>query len=520
MNTIRLHAFLIFVTGILVFTIGLSSSDIVGFESRFYLFALNMWRHGLTWFPTTYGHPYPDYPGTSTWLIYAFAKLFGTMNKCVAVLPSAIAAAVTLMMTYLIGALHFKRLGWAAVLFLLFTVTFFAEARTISLDQFTTAITISCFYLTYSAKITEKNQKMLWVYLLFILGFAFRGPIGLVIPAGVICIFYLIEKDVKRFVTTGIIAFILLVVCSAILLFLAFHVGGKTFLFDVLQMEVVGRMKDVKSLPFYFYFQESLGAYAVSYPLALFVLIGLFYQKATLKEKKLIMLLAGWAIVVMLGLSIPADKKVRYILSASPSFALIASFLFYDAVQHKFTDTLRNLFIWFCFYLPLLCIFILFFIHRRYPDLLFSYQELIIYFGVLQVLMLLSLHFQHIIFSLGVVTFVSSYILVFEPLNLKINSSKQFIEEVENIRLSQHAKLVFYKQDPDALPIKYVVDMPEEEQPLFIQDQRYLSSLTGPIFIVTVKEHANEILQLKNMHLLKQGKLGHDPVQVFNRVEH
>src|SRR3989344_2953414 len=108
----NIEAFFIFCLGLLVFTIGLSNQEIIRFEARFYLFAVEMWRHGLTWFPTTYQQPYPDYPVTGTLFIYLFSKLFGNLNKLTAVLPSAIASAMVLATTYLIGALHSRRWGF------------------------------------------------------------------------------------------------------------------------------------------------------------------------------------------------------------------------------------------------------------------------------------------------------------------------------------------------------------------------------------------------------------------------
>ena len=190
----NVEALLIFCLGLMVFTIGLSHQEVVRFESRFYLFAMEMWRHGPSWFPTTYQEPYPDYPATGTLLIYLFSKLFGSMNKLTAVLPSAIASAVVLTTTYLIGALHSRRWGFFAVCFLMFTVAFMTESRTISLDNYTTAITTLCFYLAYSASLSKKSPSIVLMAILLIVGFAFRGPIGLVTPAGVLCVFYLLEN--------------------------------------------------------------------------------------------------------------------------------------------------------------------------------------------------------------------------------------------------------------------------------------------------------------------------------------
>ena len=65
----------IFAVSLFIFTWNVSTQEVIGFESRFYLFALEMWRHGLSWFPTTYHKPYPDYPVTSTILPTITARL-------------------------------------------------------------------------------------------------------------------------------------------------------------------------------------------------------------------------------------------------------------------------------------------------------------------------------------------------------------------------------------------------------------------------------------------------------------
>ena len=149
----------LFCVSLFLFTWGVSSQEVIGFESRFYMFALEMWRHGISWFPTTYGDLYPDYLGTSTWLICISAMFVGGMNKLAAVLPTAIAAAITVVLTYMIGALRFKRFGYYAVLFLLMTVMFVKSGRTISLDVYSALITTACFYIVYSADILDKQER-------------------------------------------------------------------------------------------------------------------------------------------------------------------------------------------------------------------------------------------------------------------------------------------------------------------------------------------------------------------------
>lgn len=512
---IRVQALLIFMGSLIIFTLGLSTHEIIGFESRFYLFALEMWCHGPSWFPTTYQQPYPDYPATSTLLIYLFSKCVGYLDKFTAVFPSALASAVTLMMTYLIGALHSKRWGLIAVLFLLFTITFFVEARTISLDQYIAAITTICFYLIYSGELLHRPKRFLWIFPLFVLGFIFRGPIGLVIPTGVVCVFYLIEKNAKRFWLTGLIGLMLLLCCSAALLAIAYHVGGVKFLNEVLQMEVLGRIQDAKSLPFYFYFQESFGAYAVTYPVAILVLLSFFNHLKSTTKTHLLLQLFGWALIVLVGLSFPADKKVRYVLAISPALALISGYLFYGAREQVYLTILRSMFVWFCFYFPGLCIIALLVIHYRFPLAPIPFVNALIFLIAAQFTMLWIWRRQITVFVLAVLVFVSSIIWVVEPLNLFLNKTHQWVQQIESLRSLRQAQLVFYREGMDGWVIKYLINMPEEERPIFIKNSEDLAKMQTPLFIISRKEKAD--FSRDNTASVAQGYIGRDEVVVFSK---
>jgi 4-amino-4-deoxy-L-arabinose transferase-like glycosyltransferase len=96
---------LIFAGALLLFMVGLNP-EFIGFQSRFGLFAQEMFRFGPSYFPTTYQNPYPDYPGTSTFLIYLVSKLVGQVTPFTAILPTAVTSALILVLTYRIGAIR------------------------------------------------------------------------------------------------------------------------------------------------------------------------------------------------------------------------------------------------------------------------------------------------------------------------------------------------------------------------------------------------------------------------------
>ncbi len=511
---------IIFCGSLIFFTLGLHAQEVIGFDSRFYLFAQEMWRHGVTWFPTTYQQPYPDYTAGSTILIYWASVLFGGLNKFTAVLPTAIAASLTLTFTYLIGALHARSWGLAAVCFLLMTLGFLQSARAISLDMQLTMITTLIFYLLYSTK----NVRL--IYALLLLGFMERGLIGLVMPTGVICIYYLLAGNIKQCFRSGFIALVLLILCTAILLGLAYQAGGNSFVQDVLRMQVLGRLND-HFLPYYFYFTNSLFTYAFSFPLACLVLIGLLYEKflkkSTIPHANFILQLTGWMLVILLGMSIPGMKKSRYILPMLPALALMSAYLFMEMKQRYF-HVLRLCVSSFLFILPLILasaiIFVKYNAASRHLILPLPFSQLIIFLLCLQTIYVIAIFkYRHVLTLLitSALTYVLIYLSLVEPITLYADRSRDFVRQVENQRVAQHAQLIFYKENPDNLPIKYIISMKQpEHQPIFVQA---LSQIKQAAFIVTSENYFVDLpATIKNQyHVLAQGKLGHVAVVVFQK---
>lgn len=493
----------IFMGSLILFSWGLNSQEIIGFDSRFYLFVQEMWRYGASWFPMTYHSPYPDYPASSTFVIYVFALLAGGVNKLIAVLPTAILAAITLTCTYLIGGLHAKRWGLCAVFFILLTGAFVKNARSISLDIYPTAITALCFYLIYSADKLNKCQRKNWIYPLLFLGFVFRGPIGLVIPAGVISIYYLSNKNYKQFFYQGLIAFLILCMCTITLLMLAYHVGGSQFMQKVLQMEILGRM-DNAYLPRYFYFTNSLSNYALTYPVALLVMLGAVFYK---KEKPLFLLI-GWMMVILLGMSIPDDKKIRYILPMVPAISLLAAYLYIAPKSQVYFNVLRSI---------ITCIFFIFPSIVITAMIFFGIQNYFI-FVILQLLNIIIIFFKSnrevILLGLAAFTFMIFNASVLEVVQIKKDKARDFVQHIEDLRMQQKAHLVFYHEQPDGLPIKYLINMKSADQPRFVATQDELIKILEPAFFVT-SESYYKMLSDNSFHIIGSDTLGHVPVIVF-----
>jgi hypothetical protein len=520
----------LFFISLIFFTYGLSAQEITSFDSRFYLFAKEMLSHGVSWFPTTYGQPYPDYPATSTVLIYLLSKV-GGLNKLIAVLPSAIAAAFTVVVTYLIGALRDKTWGLYAVCWLFLTFTFFKEARSISLDMYPTLAAALCFYLAYSADFLNKPARTFWIYPLLIFSFLFRGPIGLVIPTGVVCAYYLLDKQFKKMVITGIIASVLLLVCTLLLLQAAYATGGTAFVQDVLRMQVMGRINN-HYLPIYFYFTDSLASYALSYPCALVVAMGMgsvvLRSSDRSSDLPFLLKLLAWALIVLIGMSIPGDKKVRYVLAMSPAIALLAAYPLVERFQAHFIflqSVILGVFLFLPSLFALAVEFIYYHVAPHLPDVSLPYLPLVSILLILQAIGLYATYYyanqtanrQTTILAIASVSFVIAYIQLVEPLEIYFDRAREFVTAVESLRQKAHAQLVFYKEKPDSTPIKYLVNKQSTDTPIFIDTPESLSSYPKPAFFVTSESYFMSLPKpiMKKMHIVARDRIGHVVVIVF-----
>lgn len=424
MTSIRWQALGIFLIGLVVFTIGSPDRSLIGFGTQFYLLALEMWQQEPLGCLLVYQWSYFDYPPASTLLIYAFSKMVGSLNTITAVFPTAAASSVTLMMTYLIGVLHSKRWGITSVLFLLFTVIFFVESRNVSVDQYTTAITIISFYLVYSAKKLDRPERVKWIFVFFALGFVLRGLSGFLIPAGVVSIYYLLEKDYKKLLQIIISFVVLLLVCITLMYLFAYKLASLEFANKIVRGDLLGYLQNIHIPQFDILLLNSFTSYVITFPLAILVIIGFYTDRVELPHVDLIWKLVGWVLFVLFAFSMATPLEMRLLLPMAPALALICGYLFEVVHERSFLYVLRNIFVWFCFYFPALSLVAVFFIHFYLPEMTLSFNMIVAILVFLQVATLIMRRRQKFVFALAVIAFIATYTLVAEPVYTELNSVK------------------------------------------------------------------------------------------------
>jgi 4-amino-4-deoxy-L-arabinose transferase-like glycosyltransferase len=528
---LRLAPWVIGVGGLLLFTLGLDDRDFIHLEARFALFAQEMLRQGVSVFPTTYGEPYPDYPATDTILIDLGSRAVGKVTTLTAVLPTAAAAALTLVFTYLIGARYSPRWGLYAVLFEVCTYQYLATARSVSLDPFVALVVTACFYAAYASERMLETGRVTLLATGLIFGFVMRGPIGLILPAAVVAACDLLDRRWRRFLAISLIALVLLAVGSAGLLAAAREQGGEAFARQVLHQEAIGRLTEsTRHPPIYFYPVNALSAFALSFPVA--VVLSVFAWGAWVKpvtaEWRLIRRLAAWTLVIMAGLSIPTKQEIRYLIPIVPAVSLMAAAVLAVPPPTAMLWRLRTWLIGLFRLLPWLGLGLLI-IGMGIPRIraLLPVDASPVMAALILVMLAAAAlwstrrlrgEFTHELSAvvIGVAAFVTTVLLIVEPVAIDLNRVRPFVEDVRSHRASG-APIVFYKIKPDSSDIKFMAALDEPVRPLFVQTAAEVAALSPDVVVIATRDDFDALPpEVKALtRLLAEGRIARSHCAAF-----
>jgi hypothetical protein len=426
---------IIFLGSLIFFVFFQYTPAIIGYITRFPVFAENMLQHGISYFPLINGGAYPDYPIGNTFLIYLVSLPFGKVSIFSMGLPYSVAAALTLVLIYKLGALHDKKWGFYGVLFALFTWQFTDAVHGFALDVYPTFLTVFCFYLVYAVK-----KWLCLLPLALLAGLLIRGPIGLIVPAAVVFSFYLINKNWHALFVFSMLAGILLIAGMALLLYGAYLQGGVEFVHKVLSAQFIGRIYKANSFKGYFYFTNGLLDYRFTVLFALAVIIKKRREIClpSSQRAKFLLHLTVWFLLIVVALSFVHAKKSRYILSIVPAISLIAAYIFIDPSLYKIREFLLR----FCYSLPVI--------------------------GLIIVLaMIIYNHFAAVPLQGYFLAATLSFIILFIAGILINNYFKQHAQYQLMIFLSAMLTLVVFNFCL-YYPIRFYLGLPEESDPVFL----------------------------------------------------
>ncbi|QNR00136.1 hypothetical protein BGI51_22230 [Pseudomonas oryzihabitans] len=532
------ESLLMFVAATVLFTLGIWNQAPQGFDGRWAVFLNEMFRHGPSFFATTYGQPYPDYPGTATWLSWLAARVIGTPNQFANVLPTALASAGVLAITYRILADRSRAWALLTVLLVVLTPQWLEKARAVCLDQMIALVALVCFYLFYRADRDNSPSLRLLVLPLFVLGFAIRGPLGLIEPCAIVSVYWLVTAwcdphrrpaALRGLIGYGVAGLVLLAACWWTLMQLARLEGGDTFAAEVWQMQVTGRL-DESGKPFWYYLQLGLYRYLPVMPLALLTLFAWrreFLFSPDTADRRQLLWLAGCGLVILLGLSVPHFKRAYYVVPMVPFLAAIAAFALIQAQARlrRMEVTYRTL----VGLLPALAIVALFVCrhlwqkHGYWPDI--SLPGLIILFAGLQLVGFVKWRSQFgtkRLLTLSALAFTALWVMlvaVIEPAQDLEYETRGFVTQVEGLREQQPGPLVFFGLGQDTWAIRYIMNLDHDEQPIFVgRDQStQLDALPRGSWVVLARQDRDLLAgtALEKLQPMLERRLNGNPCLVY-----
>jgi len=528
-------ALLLFAIGLLLFMVGHEGREFIRINARYGCFINEMLQNGVGLYPTLFGEPYPDYLSPHVALMCLAAKLFGGVSLFAAVFPTALASSVTLALVYLIGATRSRQLGLAAALLCLMTTEFVMQSRSPAPDPFLTAITTLCFYLQLRHAKTRDWLTLLPLPLLLVAGYGFRGPIGVVVPSAVIVVFQLLAGNYRLLAGLGTLCALTLAACFGAQMELTTLEYGAKYMAKVFNAQVTCRLSGPSPediAPFYFYFISGLYFYALAFPLALLVLASNVRSMShdwRDDDVAFIRQLGGWLLIILVGLSVPSLKHVRYIMPAMPAAALLAGLVFVGNIERKpVLALLRKI-------LPPLLLFgptaalALAFAGTLTLSKIYSRPTNWPLLVTLVVLAALSLPLLRrglrnrgawplLPLAYGAVGYMIVHVLVIEAAEQAAERSMPFVSQAESQR-EPGESLVFWQIGPDGDDLKYTLGAGLLKAPIYVSgdEQEILKEIGTGALVIAKNRNFNALSESfqNKCEVVANGNLGHRSCVAF-----
>jgi len=302
-------------------------------EPRYAQVAKEMMESGNWILPHLNNQVYPDKPPVFFWLLALSYNIIGEVTSFSARFPSAIAAVLGILLTYLLGSkLYNLRAGFISALVLATTVEYFWLGLRANIDMTLTLFILSALFFFYQGYQKSPSQKQSYYFYLFYLfmGIATltKGPVGFILPSLTVIFYLSLRRDFnvlkKVFFNWGGLLFWVVILAWLIP---ACVQGGKSYIDEIIFNQILGRVYDSWShkAPFYYYF---LRLPPIMLPWFFFLpsaFIYFFIRRRKIEADYLFP--AVWFTTVFVFFTLCSGKRELYMLPLFPAFALMVGFL-------------------------------------------------------------------------------------------------------------------------------------------------------------------------------------------------
>jgi 4-amino-4-deoxy-L-arabinose transferase-like glycosyltransferase len=318
------------VAGVIYFT-GLGGYDLwPPDEPRFAEVAREMMQSGDYLSPRVNAEPYREKPPLLFWSIAAASQPAGAVTATTARIPSALAALVTILLTYLLArSLFDARVAFWAGIILATTSFFWWEGRSVRTDMLLTLWMTLSLYAFWQ---WDRRRQWGWLILFWaavVLAVYTKGPPGLVFPLLLVFAYYW-KRPADRKLThwlLGTLAVLALVALWLIPARMAASAGSAGLaqeeILTNLYRQTIGRLFGVSKAQWPWYFLLNMPVTLL--PWSLFLPWTLVWAWRRRREGAAMRLLLCWVVPAFLFFSISIGKRSVYLLPLYPALAILFS---------------------------------------------------------------------------------------------------------------------------------------------------------------------------------------------------
>jgi 4-amino-4-deoxy-L-arabinose transferase-like glycosyltransferase len=321
----------------------------------------------------------------------------------------------------------------------------------------------------------------------------------------------------------------LLAACGTALLGAAYLQGGEDLVKRVIDAQAARRMVDDRE-SYLFYWYRCLSSCAVSYPLAILVVAARFRRilRRETRDDTFLGYMACWVLIVLIGMSVPAAKKARYILPIVPALALAASCVFIDLSLKGVLAETRKAVIRICSFIPLSASvaavgFLVFGRLFRFHADIYSVVAAGLLTGLAVIVWAARRRLKSYpngdmaLMAAAVAAFIIIDAGIVEPVEIGRQRTTPFAEKVLSLQQERPGEVVFYRIGPDGEDIKFMVNYDRPVTPVFVKSPEELLGRQKDSYFIAGKQDFEQLPEAikKQMKLCFQGRIGHKDCVVF-----
>jgi 4-amino-4-deoxy-L-arabinose transferase-like glycosyltransferase len=310
----------------LFFVTGISSFSLFPPDEPKYAYAsFKMLDNGDFITPIFNDEPRFDKPPLIYWLIALSYSVFGVSDWAARV-PSIISMLGVLIFIYLFCKKEFSRkTGILAVLVFSSIFHVWVMARAVAPEAALVLFEVTALYCFYRGIEGSSKSSIYWGYLSLSLAFLAKGPVGVIIPLGIVIIYFVFRKGIrdtlKRVLNpAGILIFTIVGFPWYIVMLrkYGYTYFQEFFLFhNLYRFSGAARQHPFK---FYYYVPIFVGSLYLWLPFAQEIKD---YIKGAFQNKSKEIFFVIWALFPLLFFSISVNKLHNYILIAYPAVAIV-----------------------------------------------------------------------------------------------------------------------------------------------------------------------------------------------------